>query len=469
MVRQWWHRPSADAWLAAGHGAVLAYFLLFATVFAAVVPPFEAPDEPAHLAYVSFVATRAELPSQYDPQRALPSLFGMIVTEGHQPPLYYALAALLVRLVAPGGSIEAVARPNPEHAWNGGRRVDVPLLQHTAGVPLPRVSDRFAFLLLRLFSVALGAANVATVLVLARRLLPGCWQLVPGIFVATLPQFLFMSAVISNDGLANLLATLCLLQAMRLLDAPDRRRSYLVLGILLGLALLAKKTALFLLPGLALLLGCMAYRRRGRLAWIALSALVMLGSALLVAGWFFVRNKLLYGDLLGTQMERATLAVLVQEKPLTSAYFRTQFVDELFPSFVGRFGWMQVSLPSAVYWFYGLLLGISAAGVVSAVWARRFPAALAALAAVFGLSCFGGIIAYNLTYSQPQGRFLFPVLSLLAALLAAGLRELLHPRPLRRAVPLVIGGLIAGFVLADGLSIATIVQFYYGNGLRALS
>ncbi len=461
MVKQWWHRPSASGWLLSGRSAIVAYFLLFATAFALLVPPFEAPDEPAHLAYVNFVATRAELPNQYDPQRALPGLFGVIVTEGHQPPLYYALAALLVRLVARDGYVDVVALPNPGHAWNGGSRTDVPLLQHAAGVPFPHASDRFVFLLLRLCSVALGAANVAAVLVLARPLLAGRWQLLPAVFVATLPQFLFMSAAVNNDSLANLLATMCLLQALHLLRAPDRRRDYLLLGILLGLALLTKKTSLFLLPGLALLLGCVAYRRCGRLAWIAVSAAVMLGSALLLSGWFFARNQLLYGDLLGTQMERATLAALVQEKPLTSAYFRTQFVDEFFPSFVGWFGWMQVPLPSAVYWFYGLLLGASAAGVVSAVRAGRFPPAPAALAVVFGLSCFAGIIAYNLTYSQPQGRFLFPVLSLLAVLLAAGLRELLHLQPLRRVAPLVIGSLIAGFVLADVLSIATIVRFYY--------
>ncbi len=455
------HRTSAGGWLLSGRSAIVAYFLLFATAFALLVPPFEAPDEPAHLAYVSFVATRAELPNQYDPQRALPGLAGVIVTEGHQPPLYYALAALLVRLVARDDHVDAVALPNPEHAWNGGSRTDVPLLQHAAGVPFPHASDRVAFLLLRLCSVALGAANVAAVLALARPLLPGRWHLLPSIFVATLPQFLFMSAAVNNDSLANLLATLCLLQAMRLLRAPDRRRDYLLLGILLGLALLAKKTALFLLPGLALLLGYVAYRRRGRLAWITVSAVVMLGSALLLSGWFFVRNQLLYGDLLGTQMERATLAVLVQEKSLDSAYFRTQFVNELFPSFVGRFGWMQVPLPSAVYWFYGLLLGASAAGVASAVWARRFPAAPAALAVVFGLSCFAGIIAYNLTYSQPQGRFLFPVLSLLAVLLAAGLRELLQPRPLKRVAPMVAAGIVTGFALVDVLSIATIVRFYY--------
>jgi hypothetical protein len=95
----------------------------------------------------------------------------------------------------------------------------------------------------------------------------------------------------------------------------------------------------------------------------------------------------------------------------------------------------------------------------------RFPAAQAVFAAVFLVSCFGGIIVYNLTYSQPQGRFLFPVLSLVGVLFAVGVRELLRPVP--RAAPALLACLTGAFVAIDVLSLLTVVQFYGRAGLFA--
>ncbi|HEX2513611.1 MAG TPA: hypothetical protein VH257_02835, partial [Chloroflexota bacterium] len=58
--------------LAVARAAILVYAAVLATLFALLVPPYEAPDEPSHLAYINFMATRAGLPNQYDPQRSLP-------------------------------------------------------------------------------------------------------------------------------------------------------------------------------------------------------------------------------------------------------------------------------------------------------------------------------------------------------------------------------------------------------------
>ena len=190
--------------------------------------------------------------------------------------------------------------------------------------------------------------------------------------------------------------------------------------------------------------------------------------ALLLGGWYFARNQALYGDPLATEMEKATLGPLVQEKALTSPYFTGPFRREFSRSLVGVFGWMQLEVPPAVYRLYLFLVG--AAGVGFLLWTRggRAPPARAVFGALFVLACGAGIIAYNLTYSQPQGRFLFPVLSLLAIALSAGLRELVRPLS-RLAWPPAIAGaalcLVAALVVADVAALLTVVGFYGRPGL----
>ena len=98
----------------------------------------------------------------------------------------------------------------------------------------------------------------------------------------------------------------------------------------------------------------------------------------------------------------------------------------------------------------------------SLLWTRggRAPPARAVFGALFVLACGAGIIAYNLTYSQPQGRFLFPVLSLLAIALSAGLRELLRPLsrlPGPRRSPGALFRLVAALVAADVAALLTVV------------
>jgi hypothetical protein len=58
------------------HGAfgILTLFLIFAILMVFIIPPGEAPDEPAHIYYVNFVANYGELPNQYDHDKRIPEL-----------------------------------------------------------------------------------------------------------------------------------------------------------------------------------------------------------------------------------------------------------------------------------------------------------------------------------------------------------------------------------------------------------
>jgi len=425
-------------------------FAFVAAVYALLVPPFELPDEPDHLAYVNFIAERGALPNQYNPSQA-------VLREGHQPPLYYALGALVVRLTQPDWRVDV--RPVPHRPPDPAAPEHIPIFRHVDMPIFPTRADWMGFYLLRLLSVLMATLNVAVALRLFEHALSGSpsWQPIShlaAILLVGLPQFAFISGGITNDNLANLLGTLTLYGLLRLIESPNVLRLHAWVGLMLGLGLLTKKSLLALLMGWMLLIGWLLWRGkavRRDVAKGALLALLVMGA---VSGWWLIRNLMLYGDLLGNEMERRTLPALVQERSLFSRYFLASFWRVTLFSAIGIFGWMNVLLPLSVYALGTGLLFLALMGLVRG-W-REMPVGLR-WGLVWVLLQVGGLVWYNLTYTQPQGRLLFPVLSMGLALIAYGLAQWLSTRWMRMA--LVGFALLA--VLLHLISWWTLYAFYY--------
>ena len=83
--------------------ACLAGYLALATAYALVLPLGHAPDEPAHFAYVLFIAEHGRLPNFYADQ---------VGYESYQAPLYYTLSAAVCKLaMVAAQSLGAALRP----------------------------------------------------------------------------------------------------------------------------------------------------------------------------------------------------------------------------------------------------------------------------------------------------------------------------------------------------------------------
>jgi len=433
--------------------AVLGYFAVAASLFAAVVPVFETPDEPFHLGYVNYLLERRELPNQLDESRR-------VFREGHQPPLFYALAAAITLPFRAGDPVRVEIERNPSHQLGGGQRRDVPYYLHPPPHPFAGSASRAAFYALRAMGIGLGLLNLLLVLRIARRFLPNetCW--LAAALVATLPQFLFISGSLNSDNLANLVSTAVIAASFRVLERPERTREAVLLGLLLGLGLCVKKTTLALFPPVAGILVWLLLRGAAPRARLLANAAAAAAAVLVVGGWVWLRNLLLYGDLLGTEMERTTLHFIVNEQSLLSPYFRGVFWTATGTSFVGLFGWMQVRLAFAAYAYWWLLLAAGVGVGAAVVWtggarARRAPTTLAA---GFGLSCLAAVIYYNTTFPEPQGRFLFPVIAAVAATAALGIETIVarvswDPRLLRAV-------LLVPLLAIDGAALLRIVRFY---------
>lgn len=397
----------------AGIHLIAAAFVLLATGYALAVPAWNHPDEPAHFNYIRHLATRGELPVlevgawNAEELAALKATnfrggppVGHITYEAHQPPLYYALA--------------------------------VPLYLRTTELPLDR-----QVLALRLLSVGLGAALVYLVAAVALRAAPGRTDLaaLAAGFAAFLPMHTSMAGAINSDALANLLGAALLLASLRAVQRGFGRRDWIVVGVFAGAALLTKATTYALIP---LALGALLLGRRAtggdllrdRLRDVALAS----GLALLIAGWWFVRNGLTYGwnDLLAAQRHDIVVEGQLRTAEASGEVLgRTAMV--LWQSFWGVFGWMGIPLDDQLYLAYGLLVVVAAAGgaFVAARELRQrgwsglrtggagagvllVAVALVALALAF----------YNLRFVQPQGRYLFPALAAIATLMAWGFASL---------------------------------------------
>ncbi len=321
-------------------------YLALALPYSLLTRAWEANDELDHATYIEYIVRHG----------ALPRISGLNGHESHQPPLYYLLAAAWQKLLRiPAFTPSAVPNPDVAAQSNAGRRFlellhDYTPAQHQDAVYLHE---------LRLLSVLLGLATVllsygCARLVFARREA----ALSAGLLVALLPKQLVVDSVVSNDSLVITLCALALfiyLLSEKARQENDRRRRrwlMLALGITLGLAATTKLNSLPLAALLLCLSAVPGLQRRGLLADSALAVAGALAASL----WWFVRNKVLYGQFLAS---RATLAYLKAWLPplvvpvswTNTSRFLHFVPSQLFRSVWYDGGWNQFDLPKWMNFF----------------------------------------------------------------------------------------------------------------------
>jgi 4-amino-4-deoxy-L-arabinose transferase-like glycosyltransferase len=434
-----------------GMGLIIALVSMWLSIiWVAVIPPMNAPDEPAYLQAVMETRNKRMLPEihfdfsknpfgdlrgdpgdaavrEYATQHNQGVSLRLTPYENSQPPLYFMIT----------GPVAMLLPSDPQ------------IILYVS----------------RLISALFGAGTVFFCWAAMRELTPGqpMWAVGVAAVIALLPEFCFNNARVGNDSLANCLGSAAFYVWFRGLRQPDYDRWMLRAGAVVGLAVLAKLTAMALIPGLALVVVFRAFqvaaserKWREKLPNVMLKGMRMAagaaGALLAVCGWWLVRNLIVYGDLTGTSGVNRFYKMRLQVPGfnLGTPEQWSGFMDATWKSFWGVFGWQTELMPEEYYkqtnFLSQLFLGLSvlaALGIL--VWRlvrwRRFegpvpvPAYVWQAATVMtavGILLVISFVQYSLNVAEaPQGRYFFLLLLPGAILFTGGLYALSPGRVLK--------------------------------------
>lgn len=412
----------ARRWLA----VALLVHLLLAGTYAWRTPAWEGPDESDHAFYAMFLAATGRQPTILGSGAQTGRAGYEEAPLGHHPPLYYWL---LGKIAAVSGHADVTPFWSPNSAFGTDQPTGALKWLHGHD-ETTRVSAEIGVLRAqRGLGVLCGAVTIWLAFGLARALFAerGEVAAVAAVLLAAWPQWSFMHGVLDNGNLAATLATATALLLVRALQAGLTSPRALALGAVLGAALLTKLTALFLLPLVAVVSALAWLAKRASLARALRFASLVAVVALALSGAWFWRNFQLYGDPLALAPHAVAYAGNKVPEGMRYAYLTGDFVPKTLQSLFAGIGWALRPAPDAVQWAAVALVVAGALGFLlraRALLRGRGVEVLVAVCAV-GLA-IAGVVQFNLTFIQPQGRYLFPGLPAFLVLLAAGLAA---PRP----------------------------------------
>ncbi len=409
---------------------IVVVHVLAGLVSAWATPVFEAPDEGFHVAVVRWINQGNGLPVQ-DPDNP-----GDYQQEASQPPLYYLIGSALTAWID-------VSDWDAHFVHNPRSRIGVPGTTHNINdykpVPADSGPARLTYAL-RALSLALSVGTVIATWVLAGQLAPGDGplQVLATVAMALNPKAVFINASANNDNLLMVLSTLVLIVCVRQVthttgDGGRKTvsRDTILLGLLLGLAALTKVSGLVLWPlaGLALVWRPVTERDWPGLAAALAQGVLMAVVALAVSGWWFGRNWLLYGDLLGLEAMAAVAGLRPADlSPLSL------LANEWYGFYLSYWAVFGVFTVQANETYHGLVHAFSLTAVAGCLFqlvrmrGRLSPAAW--LLVVFTGLTLVGVVRWTLQTPASQGRLMFGAIAPLSIGLAAGWLALI-----RAAVP----------------------------------
>lgn len=403
------------------------------------IPDVGAPDERQHANYVRHLMDGKGFPVLVPGSPDLGETY-----QSHQPPLFYVIAA----------------------GWCSVLGAD----------PVsPDSGFRFRFLNTLIGCGTIVGVYFAVLWGLGRREIAFA-----GASLGLLPMFIGLHAAVSNDPLLYLLCTWTFALLVKCVQQGWHWKPAVLIGILAGLALLTKTTALVLLPtvGAGLVWSALRHGDQAKppmLVWAG-----ALATPLVVAAPWLLRNKSLYGDFFAVSAFNASFTGSPQASSFVEGlgapvYWMNMVLWWTARSAIGVFGNMDIFLQETkgratsdtLYLLSILLIGLAC---VAAFLTYKKNQALAdeegkpsqlpftLISAVLAVFVTGLFVRFNMQYFQGQARYLFPAFVVAASLFGTGLVSILGERRER--------AWIVGCIVLLALDVVAYVSIKEGFAIR---
>jgi hypothetical protein len=387
---------------------VIIAFLVLGVAYSIAVPIFEAPDELQHYATTEYIARFKWLPPLGKPTEHLWD------QESLQAPLYYIITGALTSWVDTSDfSQQAILQPktNFGDAELPGKKNS--FLHHPLSQSFPYHNTTLAVHIARWFSVLLGAGTIFLTFIIAAFVFlpttpfpsfPSFLYLpyplyLPSIFLAFIPQFIFIHSSANNDTMITFTSTLTLAILLWIgrdgittsetviarsavgdeaiskssSEIASQRtlamtvwiyRKAILLGVAIGLMCLSKLIGTVLaVAAITLFVSLILLRERKLSAAVAPTLIVLLVAAI-IAGWWYVRNQVVYGDPLALNAFLNFVGGNLDIKPVSLNFLDEQFRLLRFSTW-GLFGHISLLMtPVWIYSVYDAVALIGAAGFV---------------------------------------------------------------------------------------------------------
>lgn len=340
---------------------LLLIYLPLALLYSVSIPIFEAPGEIQHFFSARRMAQTLSLPT---PDNAS-GLWGDGISP---PPLYHVLVAATTFWIDTDEAEERVwLNPaanigQPDVQGNKNRVV------HTEAERFPWRGTVLAVHVGRGVSILFGAlAVIATyILILTVSDRRGIATLGTAIFAFN-PMFLFLSGTIRQETAIIAFSTLALLLLLQTLQEEPSRRRLMLLGIILGCAILTGPKGLLLLPLVAVMLAAVA-RHRQEVRWLPAAVLYTLIPMLIVAGWWILYNVLLFQDPTGGLYSSLSSQVSASSSPAAISLWPQ--LMKAWNAAWGLFGYSNITTNPRIYQIISIGALIAAVGLLK-VYSRR--------------------------------------------------------------------------------------------------
>lgn len=325
---------------------------------------------------------------------------------------------------------------------------------------------------------------------ISEKLFKGIYKWLFVIMIAFLPQFAFLGSYINNDSLALFSISMIIYSWIFAYENKWNVKSCILLGTGIGICALSYYNAYgYILFSIIFFIASNIFlNNKFDFKDILKKGVIIAGIAFLIAGWWFIRNAIIYnGDFLGlsTETEYSEMYAKPEFKPsarktpkregksLWQMISSMHWARMTYRSFIGLFGYMSILIPLFIYRDYFILFVIGFIGFLfgfKELFIYNKEKNNDKNKILMNFSFVGTIIIpiiLSLYYSytsdfQPQGRYIMPMLIPFMYFIVFGISKLLDKIVKNKIIKNILITILIGIIIYICLFclIKVIIPFY---------